>query len=350
VSVGFIDEVAIRVTGGRGGDGCVAFRREKYVPMGGPSGGDGGHGGSVVFLADEGLNTLSPLRHRGHYRAGRGRHGEGSCRHGRGGEDLVVRVPAGTVVLDVESEEVLADLTEDGQRIAIARGGRGGRGNARFATATRRAPRRHEPGEAGVDRWVRLELKLLADVGLVGLPNAGKSTLISRISAARPRIAAYPFTTLVPHLGVVDAGEHRSFVVADIPGLIEGSHRGEGLGDQFLRHVERTSVIVHLVDVSDLADEAPRRAVEIIEGELARFQPDLLERPRFLVATKRDAATASARRDEVEALAGERGLPFLALSAVSGEGVTALVRRVGDAVDRERARRRSLVTPSGEEQ
>jgi len=341
VSVGFVDEVEIHATGGRGGDGCLAFRREKYVPRGGPSGGDGGPGGSVVLVADAGLNTLSPLRNRGLYRAGRGRHGEGSNRHGRAGEDLEVAVPTGTVVKDAETGDLVADLTRDGQRFVVARGGRGGRGNARFATPTNRAPRHHEPGREGQDRWVRLELKLLADVGLLGLPNAGKSTLISRSAAARPRIAAYPFTTLVPNLGVVDWSDYHSFVVADIPGLIEGSHRGEGLGDQFLRHVERTAVLLHLVDVSDLADETPERAVEIIERELELYRPELLARPRLVVATKLDASTDDDRRRRLEALAAARGLAFLAISAVSGAGIPQLVVAAGDLVERERAVQRA---------
>lgn len=336
MSAGFIDEVDVHVQGGRGGDGCVAFRREKFVPLGGPSGGDGGDGGSVIFVASRRVNTLSPLRHRGLYRAKPGAHGEGSNRHGRTGEDLVVIVPLGTVIFEAEPPRLLGDLDTDGQTMVAAAGGRGGRGNARFASATHRAPRRCEPGRSGDDRWLRLELKLLADVGLVGLPNAGKSTLVSRISAARPKIAAYPFTTLVPHLGVVDWTPELSYVVADIPGLIEGSHLGQGLGDQFLRHVERTSVLLHLVDSSDMADPV-REGVAVIESELLAFDATLLDRPRLLVATKTDAATSRDRVHELESLARERDLPFLAISAATGEGLAELVRTAGEMVERERA-------------
>ena len=332
MSTAFLDEVEIHVTAGRGGRGCVAFRREKFVPFGGPSGGDGGPGGSVILEASVTLNTLSPLRHRGHYRADDGKPGEGKNRHGRSAEDLVIKVPAGTLVKDSASGELLADLALADARHVTAKGGRGGRGNARFKTPTNRAPRQCDPGEEGEDRWIQLELKLLADVGLVGLPNAGKSTLISVISAARPKIASYPFTTLVPNLGVVDWGDYKSYVVADIPGLISGSHLGEGLGDQFLRHIERTAVLVHLVDVSDLGD-APAEAIRTIEGELEAFDPDLLRRPRLLVATKLDAATEPERRLAVEAIARERGLELHAISAATGEGLTALVRRAGELTE-----------------
>jgi GTP-binding protein len=321
LSSGFIDEVEIHVAGGRGGDGCVAFRREKYVPFGGPNGGDGGQGGSVILEATPALNTLSPLRHRGLYKAKPGGNGLGKGCHGRSAEDLVIPVPLGTVVRDSATGQILGDLSATGDRLVVAKGGDGGRGNARFATATNRAPRKREPGWPSQERHVHLELKLLADVGLVGLPNAGKSTLISRISAARPKIAAYPFTTLVPNLGVVDWGDFRSFVVADIPGLIEGSHLGEGLGDQFLRHVERTSVILHLVDCSDLGDD-----------------PGLLERPRIMLATKLDASTEPERREAVERLARERNVPMLGISSASGLGLDELVRRTGELVQAEKDR------------
>ena len=335
----FIDEVEIRVVAGRGGKGCCAFRREKFVPFGGPSGGDGGHGGDVVLEASERLNTLSPLRHRGHYRGSPGRAGEGSLRRGRDGESLIVGVPAGTLVIDGPSGELIADLSSHGQRFVVAAGGRGGRGNARFTSATNRAPRRTDPGEVGQERWVRLELKLLADVGLVGLPNAGKSTLISRLSAARPKIGAYPFTTLVPNLGVVDWGEYRSFVMADIPGLIAGSHLGQGLGDQFLRHVQRTAVMLHLVDVSDMGDP-PGDAIATIEGELNAFDETILERPRLLVATKTDAATESERLDEVRAIAAAKGLELIEISAASGQGLDVLRHRAGELVEDVRTRER----------
>ena len=333
----FVDEAEIRVTGGRGGRGCCAFRREKYVPYGGPSGGDGGAGGSVALEATDGLNTLSDFRHHPHHRGQAGKAGEGSNRHGRSGEGVVIPVPTGTLVYDLETGALIADLSSPGQRVVVAEGGRGGRGNARFATPTNRAPRRTDPGEEGRDRWLKLELKLLADVGLVGLPNAGKSTLVSRVSAARPRIADYPFTTLVPNLGVVDWGEHQSYVVADIPGLIEGSHLGHGLGDQFLRHVQRTAVVAHLVDVSDLGDP-PGAAIATIEAELQAFDPTLLERPRLLVATKLDAATTSERLDVVRGLAAERGLELHEISAVAGRGIEALKLRLGLLVKAERER------------
>ena len=338
MSVGFVDEVEIHVLGGHGGRGCVAFRREKFMPRGGPSGGDGGDGGSVVLVVSRSLNTLSDLRHRANYKAERGAHGEGSDRHGRRGEDLEIPVPPGTLVHDRDRGELLADLREAGERFVVAPGGRGGRGNARFTSSTQRAPRRAEPGEEGADLWIRLELKLLADVGLLGLPNAGKSTLISRISAARPKIAGYPFTTLVPNLGVVDWGEYKSFVVADIPGLIEGSHEGQGLGDQFLRHVERTAVLLHLVDCSDTAELEPEDAVSTIEEELRAFDASLLTRPRMLLATKLDAATDDERLESARRVAEDRDLPFRAISAVSGRGLKELVPEVGQLVEEERAR------------
>jgi GTP-binding protein len=332
MTTAFVDEVAIRVSGGRGGKGCCAFRREKFVPFGGPSGGDGGAGGSVILEASASLNTLSPLRHRGHYHADDGRPGEGSLRHGRSGGSLVIPVPIGTLIFDPDTGELLVDLASPGQRYTIAPGGRGGRGNARFASATNRAPRRTDPGEEGIDFWIRLELKLLADVGLVGLPNAGKSTLISRISAARPKIADYPFTTLIPNLGVVDWGDYRSYVVADIPGLIEGSHLGQGLGDQFLRHIQRTAVLLHLVDVSDMGD-APGEAIDTIEEELRAFDTTLLDRPRLLVATKLDAATDDSRLAVVRRIARTRGLELVEISSASGIGIEKLRVRAGELVD-----------------
>jgi GTP-binding protein len=342
VTIGFVDEVEIHACGGRGGNGCMAFRREKFVPRGGPSGGDGGDGGAIILVAKVGMNTLGSLRNRGHYKGEPGKHGEGSDRHGRRGEQRRVDVPAGTLIIDSKTGELLADLRDEGQEAIVAPGGRGGRGNARFVSSRNRAPRRADPGEGGVDRWLRLELKLLADVGLVGLPNAGKSTLISRISAAKPKIAGYPFTTLVPNLGVVDWGAYSSYVVADIPGLIKGSHLGEGLGDQFLRHVERTSVLLHLVDCSDLAEESAEEAVNMIEAELKAFDASLLTRPRILVATKLDASTEPERRDAVEALAAAKGLPFFAISAASGLGLKQLVPRAGELVDAEQERWRKI--------
>src|ERR1700679_3914836 len=291
----FIDEVKILVKAGDGGNGCLAFRREKFVPRGGPSGGDGGRGGDVVLVASPHHNTLLHFRFNPEHKAERGRHGEGSDRKGREGESLDVATPVGTIVYDAETGEKLHDFTEDGDRFVVARGGKGGRGNARFATSTHQAPTWHEDGQLGEERRLRLELKLLADVGLVGFPNAGKSTLISRISAARPKIADYPFTTLEPHLGVVSAdpdaapGQGRTFVVADLPGLIEGAHEGVGLGIRFLKHIERTRLIAHLVDTSDANDRDPVHDFEIIEHELAAYSPLLAKKPMIVVATKLDA-------------------------------------------------------------
>lgn len=285
----FIDRAKIKIKAGDGGDGVTAFRREKFVPRGGPSGGDGGRGGSVWLEADEGLNTLLHLRYNPEHKADRGRHGEGSNRHGKDGEDTVVKVPVGTQVFDVASGEIIFDFTEAGQRFLAAKGGKGGWGNSHFATPTRRAPKFHYTGRPGEEKELQLELKLIADVGLVGFPNAGKSTLISVISAAKPKIADYPFTTLEPNLGVVDLGDYKTFVVADIPGLIEGASEGAGLGDRFLRHVERTKLILHLVDVSSLAGRNPVEDYEILNRELANYNQDLAERPQIVVATKTDA-------------------------------------------------------------
>ncbi len=320
----FIDEAVLHVRGGRGGNGCMAFRREKYVPRGGPSGGDGGHGGAVYLVGEAPRNTLYHLRFQSLFAADRGRHGEGSNCTGRSGEDLLVPVPLGTRVHDAATGELLGELLADGERLLVARGGRGGRGNARFATATNQAPRHHEPGEEGEERWLRLELKLLADVGIVGLPNAGKSTLISAISHARPKIADYPFTTLVPQLGVVAEGPlAEPFVVADLPGLIAGAAEGAGLGVQFLRHVERCRVLVQLVDLA-LADGSAREDFATVERELAAFNPELLARPRLVAGSKLDAALPERRR-ELAGIAAERGLPYLELSAATGEGVPRLV-------------------------
>ena len=322
-----IDSARIRVIAGRGGNGCVSFRREKFVPRGGPNGGDGGRGGSVIFRVDEGYNTLLHIHHRRTVRAERGSHGQGSNKTGASGKDLIVPVPPGTVVRDAATGEILADLVRPGEDLVVARGGRGGRGNARFATATNRAPRHAEEGEAGEERELELELKLLADVGLVGLPNAGKSTLLSRVSSARPKVASYPFTTLEPHLGVMQVpGEaFRTLVLADVPGLIEGAHAGAGLGIQFLRHVERCRVLAHLID---LADEAPiEDRVEAIRGELRAYSKPLDERPWILVGTKLDAVFADARQvalHDLESVAARFGVEWLAISAVTGEGVDRL--------------------------
>jgi len=330
----FIDEVIITVKAGDGGNGCLAFRREKFVPRGGPSGGDGGNGGDVILVASQHYNTLLHFRFNPEHKAERGRHGEGSNRKGREGASIDVATPVGTVVYDWKTGEVLHDFTTPGDRFIIARGGRGGRGNARFATSTHQAPTEHEDGKPGEERKLRLELKLLADVGLVGFPNAGKSTLISRISAARPKIADYPFTTLEPHLGVVttDDNNHRTFVVADIPGLIEGAHTGHGLGIQFLRHVERTRLLAHLVDVSETTGRDPVHDFEIVMSELASFSEDLARKPMIVVATKLDAAQDPERVASLEALARERGLPFFKISSATGEGLPALKRAMAESV------------------
>jgi GTP-binding protein len=329
----FIDRVKIRVQGGHGGHGVTAFRREKFVPRGGPSGGDGGRGGDVWFVADSSLNTLLHLRYNPEHIASRGMHGEGSNRSGREGEDEIVRVPVGTQVFDAKTSELLHDLAEDGARWLVARGGRGGFGNAHFATATNRAPRYHQEGSEGEQFELQLELKLLADVGLVGFPNAGKSTLISTISAAKPKIADYPFTTLEPHLGVVDLGDFRTFVVADIPGLIEGAHKGSGLGDRFLRHIERTKLLLHLVDVSSFSGRGAVSDYETVDRELAAYNPDLATRPQIVVATKIDALEDRERLAAVKQQAEADGKAFYAISSVTNKGVRELVNAVAARLD-----------------
>jgi GTP-binding protein len=321
----FIDEVRIRVKAGDGGNGCLAFRREKYVPRGGPSGGDGGRGGDVILVASEHQNTLLHLRYNPEHKAERGRHGEGSNRTGREGVSVEVPVPVGTVVYDADSGELLHDFTKNGERFTVAQGGRGGRGNQHFATPTHQAPTEHEPGRPGEEKHLRLELKLLADVGLVGFPNAGKSTLISRISAARPKIADYPFTTLEPNLGVVSVDDF-SFVVADIPGLIEGAHLGHGLGTQFLRHIERTRLLVHLVDVSEGSGREPAEDFRIVLGELASFSEALAAKPMFVVAAKMDAAQDPKRVASLREAAQKMGLSFYEISSITGAGIEALKR------------------------
>ena len=328
----FIDEVIVQVKAGNGGNGCLAFRREKFVPRGGPSGGDGGRGGDVVLVASEHHNTLLHFRYNPEHKAERGRHGEGSNRTGRDGHAVELPVPIGTVVYDAVSGELLYDFTQPGERFTIAKGGRGGRGNARFATSTHQAPTRHDVGEEGEEKRLRLELKLLADVGLVGFPNAGKSTLISRISAARPKIADYPFTTLEPNLGVVSTADDRTYVVADIPGLIEGAHEGAGLGIQFLRHIERTKLLAHLVDVSEGSGRNPVSDFEIVMRELESFSEELADKPMVLVATKIDVAQDPERLDSLRRLAESKGLPFYKISSVTGSGIDALKFAVGKAI------------------
>jgi GTP-binding protein len=324
----FVDEVVIHVQGGAGGNGCLAFRREAHVPRGGPSGGDGGDGGAVILEADPSLTTLLDLRYQRHYRADRGQHGQGHDRHGRGAGDRVVRVPCGTLIFDRETGEQLADLVDPGQRFVAARGGQGGWGNRRFVSPTNRAPRRADPGEPGEERDLRLELRLLADVGLVGLPNAGKSTLVARVSAARPRIADYPFTTLVPSLGLVRLGDEQSFVMADIPGLIEGASGGAGLGHRFLRHIERTAVLVYLVDDRHALCDEPGSALDdlaILRRELEAHDPELAGRPAVVALSKIDLLPDERREVLCRDLAAH-GVPVVPVSAVTGAGVEHLLR------------------------
>ena len=334
----FVDEVRIRVEAGDGGDGCVAFRREKYVPRGGPSGGDGGAGGDVVLRVDTGLSTLLDLSYPQTLRAGRGEHGRGKEQSGARGDDLVLRVPGGTVVYDEEDGELLADLRAAGEEVVVARGGRGGLGNQHFATSTRQAPRRSYPGSPGEQKTLRLELRLLADAGLLGFPNVGKSTLIRAVSAARPRVADYPFTTLVPHLGVVRIDDETSFVLADVPGLIPGAHEGHGLGTRFLRHLSRTAVLVHLLDVSGLTGRDPLDDYDVLCRELALDSPELGAKPQIVVAGRLDLAETRERLPEVRARFGARGIALGAVSGVTGEGTRELVQRIMAAVLAERRR------------
>ncbi|HHQ41326.1 MAG TPA: GTPase ObgE [Chromatiales bacterium] len=348
----FVDEAEIEVIAGRGGDGCVHFRREKYIPRGGPDGGDGGDGGSVWLVADPGLNTLADFRYARRFEAEDGRPGEGRERTGRSGDDLEIRVPVGTVVRDADTGELVGDLTRPGERLLVARGGRGGKGNVRFKSSTNRAPRQATPGTPGERRRLALELRLLADVGLVGLPNAGKSTLIRAVSAARPKVADYPFTTLHPHLGVVRVGPMRSFVMADIPGLIEGAADGAGLGHRFLRHLGRTRLLLHLVDMAP-ADpaERPEEAVRVVERELARFSPELARRERWLVLNKADLLAPDereARAREIVAGLGWEG-PWFVVSAATGEGVEALVKAVMARLEALGAAEQEAPASAGEE-
>jgi GTP-binding protein len=326
----FIDEAEVDVRAGDGGRGCVAFLREKYKPRGGPSGGDGGDGGDVVCVVDPGITTLLDFKFQPLIRAGRGEHGRGKQQNGKRGEDREMRVPPGTIVTDADTGELISDLRQQAERVVVAHGGRGGRGNAHFATPTNQAPRYAQPGTAGEHRRLRLELHLMADVGLVGYPNVGKSTLISTVSAARPRIADYPFTTLVPHLGVVRFDDEGSFVLADIPGLIEGAHRGRGLGDRFLRHLSRTDLLLHLIDISGVNGRDPLADYDAINHELAAFDHTLAAKPQIVVANKMDLAEARERYAAVQARFAERGIELWAISAATGDGVPALMREVGE--------------------
>jgi GTP-binding protein len=325
----FIDEVKIRVIAGDGGRGCISFRREKFIPRGGPNGGNGGKGGDVIALADPPLTTLLDLRYQKQYKAGRGEHGLGKDQHGKTGDDRIIKVPVGTLIRDVGTGELIGDLKEAGQQVIVAAGGRGGKGNAHFVSSTNRSPRFAQPGEPGGDKELEIELRLLADVGIIGLPNAGKSTLIAAISAVRPKIADYPFTTLVPNLGVVGYGDGKSFVVADIPGLIEGAHEGHGLGDKFLRHVTRTSVLIHLLDVSNIDEKDPLAEWKTVNRELELFDPELGKKSQIVVANKIDLP---AGKNHVKLLAKKlpkSNQPLHAISAVTTEGVRALVQYVG---------------------
>lgn len=346
----FIDEVKIHVKSGDGGRGCLSFRREKFIPDGGPDGGDGGHGGNVVLRVDEGLGTLLDLRYQSECKAQRGAHGMGKKRHGKSGADLEIRVPPGVLVYDVETGELLADLKQGDPDLIVVRGGMGGRGNARFATSTNRAPRHVQPGVEGESRWLRLELKLLADVGLLGLPNAGKSTLIAAVSAARPKIADYPFTTLVPNLGVVRCGGFKTFVMADIPGLIEGASEGHGLGTRFLRHVERTDLFLHLVDLSDLQEGDPMERFALINRELARHNAELMRKPQLVVLTKTDISEVRERLDAVRAAFTANGIPTLAISAVTGDGLKELVAEVARELVKLRAPAEAAAKAGGKDQ
>jgi GTP-binding protein len=327
----FIDQAVIQVKSGDGGNGCVSFRREKFVPKGGPDGGDGGRGGDVILVADSALSTLLDFTYRRHYRAQRGAHGEGAKRSGRSGGSLVVPVPLGTVVKDAETRDVLADLVQPGQRVVVARGGRGGRGNAHFATPTQRKPRKAEPGTPGQERRIQLELKLLADAGLIGMPNAGKSTVLARVSSARPKIADYAFTTTIPILGVVALSDGRSFVLADLPGLIEGASQGVGLGHEFLRHIVRTRVLIHVLDISSPGRD-PVADLDAVNKELYDYDAGLRDRPMLVALNKTDLPDAAQRADALVAVFAQRGLRAFPISAVTGTGVNALMLAVAEAL------------------
>ncbi len=332
----FIDEAKIYVKAGDGGRGCVSFRREKFVPRGGPDGGDGGHGGDVIIRASANRRTLLDLKFRQHYVAKHGGHGEGSKKTGKDSANIEIKVPVGTIIREAETGEMLADLNTDGAACVVAKGGMGGRGNARFATATRQAPRFAQPGIAGEERWITLELKLLADVGIVGLPNVGKSTFISRISAARPKIADYPFTTLIPNLGVVQYGQHESFVVADIPGLIEGAHEGMGMGIKFLRHVERTAVLLHIIDISREDSPGGWHDYELINRELGYFSPKMLTKPQIVAIGKNDLPlTENKLKKEIDIFT-QKGIKLFNYSAVTGKGVPELIREMIWMISRQR--------------
>ncbi len=324
----FLDKAKIYVKAGDGGNGCVAFRREKFVRFGGPSGGDGGKGGDVILQADKRLTTLMDFKYKKHFKAERGQHGSGNNKHGRNGKDLIIKVPVGTVVKDSETGEIIADLTEDGQKVIVAKGGRGGRGNSAFKTSTRQAPDFAEEGKKGEERWIELELKLLADIGIIGFPNAGKSTLISTLSSAKPKIADYPFTTLTPVLGVLQLDYGKSVVLADIPGLIEGASKGQGLGHEFLRHIERTKALIHMIDISDFRERDPIEAFNIINNELKEYSPKLLEKPQIVVGNKIDILSDKTLIKELKNYFNKKGYPFVPISLATKEGIDELKNEI----------------------
>jgi GTPase len=332
--VKFIDEAKIYIKAGDGGRGCVSFRREKYVPRGGPDGGDGGNGADVIMIARRNMTSLLDYRYQRHYKAKRGVHGKGKDQHGKNAEDLLIPVPLGTMIKDFESGAFYGDLTEDGQTLVIARGGKGGRGNARFVTATNQAPKEAEPGVPGQEKTLKLELKLLADVGLLGFPNAGKSTLISRVSAARPKIADYPFTTLVPNLGVVSYGDGATFILADIPGLIEGAHEGAGLGIQFLRHIERTKILIHLLDLSPMTQRNPIEDYEAMNRELKSYNEELSKTPQIVALNKIDITEAREELETIEKHFSDLGIKTFPVSSATGEGTKELVWEVAKQVEK----------------
>lgn len=337
----FIDEAKIYVKAGDGGRGCVSFRREKYIPRGGPDGGNGGNGGDVYVIADRSLASLLDFKYKRNYEAERGEHGQGSNCTGKDGEDIIIRVPVGTVLKNPETGEIVEDLVADNQKIVLVKGGRGGKGNAFFTSSTYQAPKFAQPGEKGGERWLHLELKLLADVGIIGFPNAGKSTLISHISAAKPKIADYPFTTLQPHLGVVKFGEHNNFVVADIPGLIEGAHTGKGLGIKFLKHIERTSLFIHLIDISPQTQRDPVKDFETINRELNAWNPDMVKRPQVVVLNKVDITEAREGLSKLLKFFKAKGLIVFSISAATGEGLDKLINYVGTMVAKLREGRKT---------
>ena len=320
----FVDKAKIHVKAGDGGNGCVAWRREKFVPLGGPAGGNGGKGGDVILKADSRLQTLMDFKYKIHFKAERGQHGSGSNKHGKAGEDLIIKVPVGTVVKDAETGEVIADLTKEGQEVVVAKGGKGGKGNAAFKTSTNQAPDYAEEGEKGEEKWIELELKLLADVGIIGFPNAGKSTLISVLSNARPKIADYPFTTLSPVLGVVKLDIGKSLVLADIPGLIEGASQGAGLGHEFLRHIERTKFLLHVIDISDFREREPLEAFEIINKEMEQYSPELTKKPQIVVGNKIDILSDKEEINRLKKAFEEKGYRFIPVSLATKEGIDEL--------------------------